>query len=561
MSPLPSLRRTLREITRTRRITQVLARNGLGMLAQTIGLGRVLPRRRKRDAQTEALSTPQRVRRTLEELGPTYIKLGQILSTRPDLLPGEYITELAKLLDAAPPAPTDAIIATIERELKSSLGELYADFQREPIASASIGQVHRATLHDGTAVVVKVQRPGVEETMLADLSILRTQVRFLEGRSEVVRAYGVRDLVEEFAQSLRDELDYTNEGRNADQLGQALSEEDVLLPRVIWERTTRRVITLTALEGITLADLDDLRVRGYDLPSIADRIARLYLHSVFVSGAFHADPHPANIMVCGTRIGLVDFGVVGYLTPRMREDLGDLLFSLVQQNADDMVHVIMRMGAVGAQCDRLGLRRAIGHLLVRYYGASLESIPMATFLVDVMGVAFRYHVRLPSDLVLMTRTVLTLEGVARTLDPNLVLTRYLEPFVRDLLRDRLSLRRAATETMSTLRELEALVHVLPRRLDSLSEQLEQGDLTLGVDVRRTDQALRKLDAIANRLAFSIIIAATVLGSALILTAGPGAATFTLPFTDLSIPVAQIGFVFAGLLGAWLLFSIIRSKGL
>jgi ubiquinone biosynthesis protein len=397
--------------------------------------------------------------------------------------------------------------------------------------------------------------------MLADLNLLRTQVRFLEGRSETLRRYGVRELVDEFSQSLREELDYTIEGRNADKLGSTLSADDVLIPRVIWERSSKRVITLTELDGIKLTELDRLRARGYDLASIADRIARLYLGSVFVHGVFHADPHPANILICENKIGLVDFGVVGYLAPRMKEDLGDLIFALVQQNADDMVHVVMRMGAVGVECDRRALRREVGHLLVRYYGASLESVSMAAFLIEIMGIAFRYHVRLPADLALMARTVITLEGVTRKLDPTLVLTRYLEPFVRELLKERLSLQRAVNETVSTLRELEALAHVLPRRVDALTEQLEHGELTLGVDLRRSEQGLRKLDAIANRLASSVIVAAMILASALIVTAGPNAASFKLPFTQISIPIAQIGFVVSGLLGAWLLLSIIRSKGL
>jgi len=563
VSPVFSLRKTVTEIERIRRVSTVLVRNGLGLLAESLGLDRFLPPWRKRapEAQVQGLSTSQRVRRTLEQLGPTYIKIGQILSTRPDLLPAEYIAELSKLLDASPPAPTDDIIAIIERELGGPLADLYATFDREPIASASIGQVHRATLLDGTVVVVKVQRPGVEETMSADLDILRTQVRFLEGHSEAIRQYGVKDLVDELAQSLHEELDYGIEGRNADKLRSALAAEDVLVPRVIWERSTKRVITLTALEGIKLAEMDRLRARGYDLTSIADRIARLYLESVFVHGVFHADPHPANILICDHKIGLVDFGVVGYLAPRMKEDLGDLVFALVQQNADEMVHVIMRMGAVGSECDRRGLRREVGHLLVRYYGVSLESVSMATFLVEIMELAYKYRVRLPSDLALLARTVITLEGVTRKLDPAFVLTRYLEPFVRELLKERLSLRRAMNETVSTLHEMEALIRVLPRRVDALTEQLEHGEMTLGVDVRRTEQGLRKLDAIANRLSFSVIVAAITIGSALMMTAGPDVAVFKLPFTDINLPIAQIGFIVSGLLGAWLLFSIIRSKGL
>jgi ubiquinone biosynthesis protein len=560
-----SLKGPATEISRARRIAEVLIRNGLDFVAESTGLARFLPRRQARkvprDIQARMLSTPQRVRRTLEELGPTYIKLGQILSTRPDILPAAYIVELSKLLDAAPPVAVDEIRATIEQELGGPLERWYATFDIEPIASASIGQVHRATLHDGTPVVVKVQRPGVEHMVQADLNLLKRQARFLESRSATLKNYRLLDIVDEFSQSLRAELDYTSEGRNADKLRAMSAGENVLIPEVYWHLTTRRVITLADLKGIKLAELDRLKGQGYDLKSIAERIVQVYLKHVFVHGVFHADPHPANILVCDGTIGLIDFGVVGYLTPRIRDQLSELLFALVQQNADDMVHIIVRMGATDIGVSREGLRRDVSRIIMRYYSASLESLPVAEFLGDVMGVAFKHRIRLPADLALLARTVVVLEGVALSLDPAFVLAKHIEPFVMQLVKERVSLKRMALEGITTLRELETLLHLLPRRVDTLSEQLEHGELTLGFEVRHLSQAMRKLDAIGNRLAFSVIVAGIIVGSALVLMAGEKAATFRLPFTQIGLPIPQIGFVMAGLLGAWLIFSMLRSKGL
>jgi len=542
----------------------VLARNGLGFLVEGLGLARFVPRWRARtveaDAEMAATSVPVRIRRTLEELGPTYIKLGQILSTRPDILPPRVISELSKLLDTAPPAPVSEITAVIEQELGGPIDRWYGSFSPVPIASASIGQVHRATLLDGTEVVVKVQRPGVQETIRSDLSLLATQARFLEGRSATLRAYRVLEIVEEFSQMLRDELDYSAEGRNADTLRRKVAAEDVLVPEVYWDLTTSRVITLAYLDGLKLTETERLEAQGYDLATIAERVVRVYLRQVFVHGIFHADPHPANILICADKIGLVDLGAVGYLTPQMKQTLGDLLLALVRQDADEMVHIVIRMGATGPDIDRDALRRAVQRLTARYYGSSLESVPVPQFLDDVMTLAFKHHVRLPADMALLARTVVVLEGVASSLDPSLVLATLVEPFAVRLMKERVSIKRSLLEGVQTLRQLESLLHLLPRRVDALTEQLERGELTVGVDVRRLAPALRRLDAIANRLSFSIIVAAIIVGSALAMTAGEEA-TFSLPFTSIDLPIPQIGFIMAGLLGAWLLFSMVRSRGL
>lgn len=557
-------RRPYAEIVRIRQIGEILLKNGLGFLVESLELGRFIPAWRRRaagsDRHVARLSMPERVRRTLEELGPTYIKLGQLLSTRPDLLPPEYIAQLSRLLDSAPPVPAKEVRQVLEAELGQLVESVYADFDWQPIASASIGQVHRATLFDGTEVVVKVQRRGVDRVIQTDLNILLAQARFLEGRSEALRRYHVAAIIEELAEALRGETDYTREGRQADTLRALSARDEVRIPRVYWDYTTRRVITLEHLDGIQISEPDRLRATGHNLGDIARRLAAVYLTHVFEHGVFHADPHPANILVLDGHLGLIDFGSVGYLSPTMRDQLGDLLFALVQQDADDMVYAIMSMGALGPGTDRDGLRAEVQRLIGRYYGATLESVPIADFLGDMMGAALRHEVRMPADLALLVRTVVVLEGVVRGLDPSLDLTTFIEPFARRLIRQRLSLRRAAMAGARTLRDVEALAHVLPRRLDTITEQLERGKMTIGFQIQGLPSALRKLDAIANRLSFAIIVAALVVGSALVLAAGPEAA-FRIPFTSIALPIPEMGFVIAALMGAWLLFSIVRSRGL
>jgi ubiquinone biosynthesis protein len=558
-------RQPYEEIVRLRAIAEILFRNGLGFVAEQLDLARFLPPWHHRGVTAEDKASrytiPERVRHTLEELGPTYIKLGQILSTRPDLLPAEYIEELSKLLDAAPPVASDPIVAQLETELGAPVGDLFAHFDPQPIAAASIGQAHHAVLHSGEAVIVKIQRPGIERVVEADLDLLARQARFAENRLAIARDYQLVALLDEFSRTLRDELDYTNEGRNTDRLRKNLDGDPrVVVPRVLWDLSTRRVITFEELRGIRLLDRELLRAEGYDLSSIAATIVDLYLKQVFVDGFFHADPHPANILVSGDRIAFVDFGMVGYLTPRTKELLSDLLVSLMYQDIDQLAQTVVRLGAMNRPADVRDLNRDIQRLFVRYYGIALEELRLDEALNEVMRVALRHRIHLPADLAVLARTVGVLEGVARQLDPALVLAEQARPFVRQLVRDRLSLKHLGGRAVRTLRDVEQLAQVLPRRLDTLSSQLEQGDMTLGVDLRRLQSVLAKLDRVANRLSFSILVAALIIGSGLIILGGEAVSTWRLPLIGIALPVAQISFIIAGVLAAWLLFSIIRSKG-
>ena len=344
--------RRYREAQRLRQIGQILARNGLDFLLQQLGLFRFFPRRLilkplRAKPGIERLTVPERVRRTLEELGPTFMKIGQILSGRVDLLPPAYVAELEKLQNEAPPEPTPEIIAIVEAELGGPLSRFFAEFEPEPVAAASLAQVHRARLLDGTVVAVKVQRPGIRAVVQADLDLVRDQAGFLERRSALARERRLGEIVEELSFSLLNELDFTIEARNARQLALNLANLPyALIPKVYPALSTTRVMVSEFIEGIKLTDLERLRAEGYDLKAIARLGTEMYVQMLFRDGFFHADPHPGNIWVVGERIALVDFGTVGFVGLELREHLGNLVLAFTRQDPQRMAAVLMQMGSV-----------------------------------------------------------------------------------------------------------------------------------------------------------------------------------------------------------------------
>ncbi len=559
------VRRRLAEIARVRRITEILIRNGLGFMVEQLALERFFPRFLRRrpvraDEAVSRLTVPQRLRRTLEQLGATYIKVGQFLSGRADLLPQGYIEELSKLLDMAPAVPSEEIHEVLEEELGAPLEQLFATFDDAPIASASIGQVHRAGLFDGQEVVVKVQRPGIEQVVEADLDLLLRQARFLEHRSETMRDYNVVGIGEELAQSLREELDYQVEGRNAERLRNNLAKDPrYRVPQVYWSLTSRRVITLEYLDGIKLNEIGRLREAGYDLGELAQVVVEAYLKQVFVDGFYHADPHPANILVVGSQIGFVDFGTAGYLTPNQKGMLGDMFLQILDEDAGGVARTVIRMGAVRGRPSLEAMERDLQRLLVRYWGIALEDIPVGEMLAEVFKVAYRHKVYLPGDLALLARTIITLEGTGRMLDPQFMLVDALRPFAMRLVRERMSPLVAGRRAVRTLRDAADLAMAFPRRLDDLWDQLEAGEVTLGVDVRRLQEIINKVNSMVNRVAFSVLVAALILGSALILHGGKE--RWELPILGVGIPIAQIAFLGAVAAGAWFLIWLIRSRNL
>lgn len=552
--------RTIRHLKRYREIAQVLIRHGLGELVDLLELQPylALPRRLVRRWRQEAppLGAPQRFRLALEELGPTFIKLGQVLSTRPDLIPPAYVAELAKLQDTVPPEPWKPVREQIESELGRSLEDAFASLDEKPLAAASLAQVHAATLSDGTSVVVKVQRPGIQEVIDVDLEILQDVARLLEGRISLARLYDLPEIARSFAATLRMELDFYREAHNAEHFRDSFASESYLhVPEVVWDLTTRRVMVMERIRGIKIDDVEALDRVGYDRHRIAVHAAQMVLKEVLEDGFFHADPHPGNFVVMsGEVIGAMDFGMVGQLSQRLRSDLTRLYIAVVQMDELSVVDQLIRMGATTKSVDRRALERDISRLLRKYRGLPLEAIRAREIMQDAMPIAFRHHLRLPSELWLLGKTLAMMEGVALKLDPGFDIIAFSRPRILRFLARTVLPRNLVPRLLRTGGDWLDMVTLLPRIGSQLLIQAERGELGITLEHKGLDQALNRLDRSANRISLSVLLAALILGLALLIPA------FNLTEEiGLATVVVIAGFAGASLLGVWLAFSIWQSS--
>lgn len=546
-----------RHLHRYREIAQVLIRHGFGELLDQMELLPVLalPRRLLRRDEREMLGAPQRLRLALEELGPTFVKFGQILSTRPDLLPPAYIAELSKLQDTVPPAPWEVIKPRIEEELGGPLDTLFATFDPEPMAAASLAQVHAATLTSGDQVVVKVQRPGIRRTIDVDLEILYDLARLAQERTPLGRLYDLVEIAEDFATTLRNELDYRREGRNADRFRQNFADEPyIYIPRVYWDYTTGRVLTLERISGIKIDDIVALDEAGYDRHQIALNAARIIIKEVLIDGFFHADPHPGNFVVMPDHvIGAMDFGMVGHLSPHLKEDLVQLYIASVRLDSEGIIDQLIRMGAAQGRVDRERLRRDLERLLTKYQGVPLKEIRAKEVVEEIMPIAYRHHLRLPSDLWLLGKTLAMMEGIGLKLDPDFDVFAISEPYVRRFLWQMYSPTLLGRKLLTGVSDWSDFLLDLPKQVPRLLDQMERGDIQINVDIPRADSILSRLDRIANRLAISLLVAAFIMALALLIPT----LNLVQPW-QLTTWLVVSGFVVAVLLGLWLLFSIWRS---
>lgn len=545
-------------LSRYRQIAEVLARHGLGYLLSVAGLERFVPFHKgllghpRRD---RPYTRPEHIRMALEELGTTFIKLGQILSTRADLLPPEYQTELAKLQDAAPPVPSNIVLELVVAELGRPIDKVFASFDPTPLAAASIGQAHGATLHDGTEVVVKVRRPGVVEQVEEDLEILQNLAAAASRRWEFADQYDLVGLAQEFAQTLRAELDYIREGRNAERFAANFAEDpNIHIPRVFWEMTTSRVLTLERIRGSKINDLAALEAAGIDRRALAERAARIILKMVFEDGFFHADPHPGNFFIeAGGRIGLIDFGMVGTVDERTQEQLVEILLTLTGHNVDRLVDALLDVGVVRHRVNRDLLRRDLEHFLSRYYGRPLSEITVSPIISDALAVVRRHRLQLPPNLALLLKTVAMHEGLVMQLDPSFRLTTVMEPYAQRLLLRRFSPVIWARRLGQASVDLAWLGTELPQHLRRFIGELERGGLEIGMRPEGFEPIIGRFERLTNRLVLGIIAAAFINGLAVLISVyhPPGWEQWAGVFF-------AIGFIFAAALGAYLAWSILRS---
>ena len=533
----------------------MLARHGLGFLISRLGLTGFVPFQwlfsRGYD---QPVSRPEHVRQALEELGATFIKLGQILSTRADLLPPEYQQELAKLQDAAPPIKGERIKAIIRSELGRPVEEVFASFDDTPIAAASIGQVHAATLAGGAEVVVKVQRPGVAEQIDQDLQILGRLAATATRRWALAAQYDVVGVVNEFAETLRAETDYVREGRNAERFAVNFEGDDTVhFPGVFWATTTTRVLTLERIRGIKIDDLAALDRQGVDRRAIALNGAQMVLKMVFRDAFYHADPHPGNFIVeAGGTIGVVDFGMVGTVDRRMQDQLVWSLAAVTGDDPERWVDVLFDLGVAGPAVNRAALRRDIQILRARYYGRPVGQIAVRPAINDGLAVVRRHHLQLPPGYALLAKTVAMHEALVTHLDPSFEFTSILVPYGRTLVMRQFSPALWARTARQVGMDLARLGAELPQSLHRLLGTVQRGDLELALRPTGIDPLLRRVERMANRLVLGIMTSAFVMALAVLIFA------FHQRGDTFVALVLIIAFCSATALGGYVLWSVLRS---
>jgi ubiquinone biosynthesis protein len=543
--------RSGRQVQRMHQIAEVLLRHGLGYVAAQIGLpldGGPKP------APTKPESLPSQVREALQELGPTYVKLGQMLSTRPDILPPDWIEELSLLQDRVPPVPIEQAQAVVEAELGAPVDQLFRNFDPVPIGSASIGQVHRADLITGEPVVVKVQRPNVREYMDDDLEVMREVARLAEGRTAWGKVYSPTALVEQFGRELHEQLDYTVEGRHAGRARAVLSgDSEVLVPDVYWTYSTAKVLTLEYMQGTRLSEVIGGQMSPEGRRRLAIVLVRSLLRQVYRDGMYHADPHPGNLLLTlDGRLALMDFGLVGFLDEGLRDAVAGLSLGLVQRDSEEIALAVQDLGMLTRPVPQRALQRDIQYLLYQYYDRPMNEIPFAEMVQQVLSIAIKYGVQVPPELGQFVRTLITLEGVVRQLDPNLSVVDLADPVIEELRHERYSADQIAGDLRrSALLAARQLNH-MPARIRAFLQRLEGGQLPVIIEHGDFEHNLPHVSRLVNRLVASIMVASTLLLAGLLLGLDVGPAWGGLSVLGLSI-------LTAGILGCiWLLRAILRS---
>lgn len=507
--------------------------------------------------QKQSKTQGERIRLFLEELGPTFVKLGQFASTRRDLLPLGIIRELEKLQDDVPPFPFYEAKTIIETELAHSIEEIFREFNEQPLAAASIGQVHEAILHSGERVAVKIQRPQIARTVKTDLEILHNLAKIAEQRLEWAARYELQEIIEEFSISLKAELDYTKEGHNAERIGKQFENDATIhIPAIYWDYTTQKILTMEYLSGSKLVDEAGLISQGYNLHLLAERFVDAMFEQIFINGFFHSDPHPGNILATGGEvIAFIDFGAVGQITSDMKNHLSSFVIALMRQNTDELIKAIMGMGMITEEVNKTALQKDLDQLRDKYYDVPLSRVSLGEAVNDLFSVSYKHHMKIPPDLALLGKTLLTMEGMVEKLDPNLSIIKMAEPFGRKLFKKRFHPKKVAKDVLHDAVEYRELIAKLPSYIRELSTITKRGKVQVEMSVPEIRKLMKKMDSISNKLSFSIVLLSfSIIMTGLIV----GSALLRQSTLLWNIPVIEVGFIVAFFMFLWILYAIFKS---
>ena len=549
-------RQTYRDLQRVRQILNTLIKYGFGYVVDRLNLQGYIPlgKRLLRTARQEIIpkDAGEQFRLALEELGPTFIKFGQILSLRRDILSEDFVKELQKLQDHVPPFPFESTQKEIISQFGKPIERLYAYFDEKPLAAASIGQVHRAKLFDGRDVVVKIQRPEIREIIETDLNILMNLARLLNKYIPEARLYDPVGMVEEFGQSIRRELDYRIEGRSADKFRDLFKgSKTVYVPEVIWELSGRHILTIEFATGRKVDEIDgDIKYKR----NLAKNFTESYLTQIFEHGFFHADPHPGNIFILDNgRICFHDFGIMGHLDVELTDNLSNLFLAILDKDVGKIMDIYLDVGLLTGDFDPKAFKRDLRYFLESFYDIPIKEFSFAEFMEGLVSIGRRYQVKLPTELLLFGKTFMTVESIVRTLDPEFNLVENIRPYTQVLIRKKLfEPSRIYNDLTKVGMEINSIIRNLPRDLRNLIKHLKEGRIEIEVRHERLEDLEQHIDKASNRLSFSLIIAAIIVGSSIIMQTQIGPLFLGFPV------IGVIGYLVAGFLGMWLVWAILRS---
>ncbi len=552
---LRSLNREIKDLNRFREIITIVVKQGFLDLVSKARLTKhatVKARFKQKAAET----TPQRVRETLEKLGATFVKLGQVLSLRPDLVPHEYCEEFKKLQDDVSPLSYPVVKGLVESELKQPLTKVFKTFDHEPLAAASVAQVHKAVLKTGEVVAVKVQRPGVRDVMERDIDIMTyIAVHIDHSRYRALQAGGI---VAEFKRYTENELDLTFELRNIKRFRDAFKDDpEIIIPEPHESLSTKDVLVMELLKGTRISDKETLEREGYDLPGLARIGMNAVFKQIFTHGFFHGDPHPGNLLALrrGKRqvVGVLDFGIVGFIDDDTRLRFLELLDAIFRKDVRGVVHVLLRLGTRLPGCDPAELEQALTPIILEYHDASLQEERITMLVYKLINTGIRHSIQIPSSVVLVAKALVTMEGTTSWLDPSLNLTREAEPLLQDYLRKRYAPARLKEETLRDARELQDLARDLPVAADTIMAKIKEGKVVLALDSQEFARAERDYDLETSRKALALTAGAFFIGSSLI-------AALATELDVLGLPLWQLGFgLFLVTLGMLILVTIKTHK--
>lgn len=543
-----------KDLGRVHEIALILIRYGFGDMVRRLGLSNIIDRAGKVLHWSEVeelahLEPPARVRRALEEMGPTYVKLGQILATRADLFSSEWINEFAKLQDQVQAVPFSEIEPQLLEDLGGQIDDFFSEFNHQPFATASIGQVYLARLKRGHRVIVKVRRPGIRPKVEADLRLLKQIAEIAERESKDFRRFQPKEIIHQFTLSMRRELDLAGECRNAERISSAFANDPVIvIPKVYWQWTSERMNVQEYIDGIPARDLVAINKAGLDRKQLAHNGAEIVMKMVLEDGFFHADPHPGNLFFLPeNRIAFIDFGMVGRLTEARRSQLVHLLQGVVARNASQVVRILLKW-AGDTLANTESLTTDVDGLIDQYHDVSLKDIDIAGFLNDLTTLLRDHQLKLPPDLTLLMKTIITLEGMGRQLDPDFNIVQVATPFLQRALFKRYTPDAIVKQGWQSFSGMFELLTELPNDLHRLLDLARRGALGVRLDIAKPEWLAKELDRVVNRLSVSLITSALIVGSSIVSTVEGGASSF----------LGLIGFVGAFMGGIWLLFSIWRS---